>query len=975
MKLLCRVFLLMLLFTSSSRADPIPDSVLLVTHLPATGLLLDKGWRYQAGDKPDWATPEYNDRNWQPINPTQDIYQLQPIWNTPIGWFRLHLSVTDSLSRQALALQIEQTGASEIYLNGRLLLRLGKLSPRPERVQAQTLPNQLLPLPLAGGRDQVIAVRFALQQHIPYIQILGRGNPGLRLKMQEVQAAVQAIEANDSKGVESFRAGVFFMLAILHLAFFWFYPAQRANLYFFIYSFLVALSTLAGIQAQQAYLVEAKMYLLILRLTTGILPNTYFFLLALYSLFGFRRGLIFWLLSAGMLVLYLFKLSYQDDYLKNFLFVLAVSLESIRLALRAMKKKQRGATLILWGATSFLVFFCLFRLLIYGYIPAPLSYQDWLFNVSFISLPIAVSLVLAQDFAFVNRSLGTKQREVEQLGEKMRRQQQEKQQLAEINELQSRFVANISHEFRTPLSLIRGTTEKLRQREGTVGERQTDYQRIDQSAGQVLGMVNQLLDLSRLEAGKLTIHPEPAELSSFLRRLAGSFVSLFESKGIIYEYSAPLQSLWVAVDSARLEQILSNLLSNAAKFTPGGRAVRFAARFELLSAEQMSLQLVVEDTGIGIAPADQDRIFDRFYQADTSTTRSYEGSGLGLAIVKELVELHGGSIHVESTMGNGTTFTIQVPLPLVTAPETVSATETASITEPLPTNRSSQWQAPQHPVTTSKGTPRKTPATSQVLVVEDHAGLRQFIREALEMQYTVEEAANGQEGYRLALKHLPDLIISDVMMPGLDGPGLDGLMLCEKLKSDPRTSHIPIILLTAKAGTESRLQGLKNGADEYLTKPFSLEELHLRVNNIVESRRKLRDKYARQVTLHPSGIAVTSTDEQFLQRALATVEAQLANPTFDVADLSRGVGMSRSNLHRKLTALTGLSANVFIRSVRLKRAAYLLERGYGNVGEVATQVGFNSLNYFARCFREEYGKTPSEYSRPQTVINPEPLHP
>ncbi|MCE7065199.1 ATP-binding protein [Dyadobacter sp. CY326] len=960
MKLLCYVFMLMFVFNGSSWADSIPESVLRVNQLPPSGLLLDKGWRFQAGDEPDWARPEYNDRDWLPINPTLDIYKVQPIWKAPICWFRLHFSVTDSLSRKSLALLIEQTGASEIYFNGRLLLRVGKVSPLPSHVQAETLPDQLLPLPLTAGGDQVLAVRFALQRNIPYIQMLGRGNPVLRLKVQEVRAASQALQVNNNKGFDWFRAGIFFMLAILHLAFFWFYPAQRANLYFFVYAFLVALSTVAGIQAEQAYLVESKMYLLILRLTTGILPNTYFFLLALYSLFGFRRGIIFWFLSAGMLVLFLLKLSYQDDYLKNFLFVLAVSLESMRLAYLAIEKKQRGAKLILWGATSFLVFFCLFRLVVYGYLPAPVIYQDWLFNISFISLPVAVSLVLAKDFAFINRTLGAKEREVEQLSQNVLIQQREKQQLMELHELRTRFVANISHEFRTPLALIRGITEKLMRQEGAASERQMHYQLIDQSAAQLLGMVNQLLDLSQLEAGKLTLHTEPTELSMFLRRLAGSFVSLFESKGIVYEYSVPLQPLWVAVDGARLEPILSNLLFNAAKFTPGGGAVRFAARFDLLDSEQMSLQLVVEDTGIGIALADQERIFDRFYQVDTSATRSYEGSGLGLAIVKELVDLYNGWIQIQSAIGKGTTFTVQLPLFLVAA-------EAPAPQAPL-SEISAEPQVPPLPAATSTIAPSKKPSNIQLLVVEDHVALRQFMRETLAVHYTVDEASNGLEGYEKAVKQLPDLIISDVMMPGFDG-----LMLCEKLKTDQRTSHIPIILLTAKAGMESKLQGLVNGADEYMTKPFSLEELHLRVKNLLESRQKLREKYARQITLQPTEITVTSTDEQFLQRALALVEEQMSNPAFDVTDLSRGVGMSRSNLHRKLTALTGHSANAFIRSVRLKRAAYLLERGYGNVGEVAAQVGFSSLNYFARCFREVYGKNPSEYSRPETPIDINPL--
>jgi DNA-binding response OmpR family regulator len=254
-----------------------------------------------------------------------------------------------------------------------------------------------------------------------------------------------------------------------------------------------------------------------------------------------------------------------------------------------------------------------------------------------------------------------------------------------------------------------------------------------------------------------------------------------------------------------------------------------------------------------------------------------------------------------------------------------------------------------------------------VLVVEDNDDLRQFLAQNLSDAYAVLQAGNGLIGYETAVAEVPDLVISDLMMPGLDG-----LALCAKLKADERTSHIPVVLLTARADAESKLQGLETGADDYLTKPFALPELHLRVRNLIEGRRRLRELFSRQLNLQPAEIAVTSTDERFLQKVMTVIEAQLSNADFDVEMLGREVGMSRSNLHRKLTALTGQSFTECIRTIRLKRAAHLLENRYGSVAEVAGQVGFNSLNYFAKCFREMYGQTPSEYLRRKTTQPPAP---
>ncbi|MBC8153060.1 MAG: response regulator, partial [Bacteroidetes bacterium] len=477
---------------------------------------------------------------------------------------------------------------------------------------------------------------------------------------------------------------------------------------------------------------------------------------------------------------------------------------------------------------------------------------------------------------------------------------------------------------------------------------QADYQLIDRQAGHLLDMINQLLDLSKLEASRLTLIPHPTNLNSFLKELAGPFVALFESRQLTYRYTVPIQPIWVAADQDKLTRILSNLLSNAAKFTPAGGEVQFSAHIEDVQTDTLFLRVVVQNTGIGIPAHQLPHIFDRFFQADSSATRTHEGTGIGLALVNELVDLHGGATNVESTEGQGTTFTVRLPFSR-TAEEQESE-------KPVP-----QRPVTLHPVPSTK--PKLT-GQKQLLIIEDNADLRGFLVDCFAQNYHTLEAGNGTEGLRQAVEHLPDLIISDVMMPGMNG-----VELCRRLKTDERTSHIPIVLLTAKADTESKLAGLETGADEYLTKPFHRDELLLRVKNLLENRQKLRERFSRQLVVQPAEVAVTSTDEKFLQKVFALLEANLSNADFDVMLFSREVGWSQTHLHRKLTALLGQSANELIRTFRLKRAASLLDQQHGNVSEIAFSVGFSNPNYFTKCFRDQFGCTPTEYARRQVVSN------
>ncbi|MEO5602789.1 MAG: ATP-binding protein [Cyclobacteriaceae bacterium] len=407
------------------------------------------------------------------------------------------------------------------------------------------------------------------------------------------------------------------------------------------------------------------------------------------------------------------------------------------------------------------------------------------------------------------------------------------------------------------------------------------------------------------------------------------------------------------IDQEKIEKVVHNLLSNAFKFTkPGGEVILN------LRSEKNHAVITVKDTGIGI-PSDQlDKVFDRFYQVDSSQTRSYEGSGLGMALAKELVELHKGKISVQSIEGKGTTFAVMLPL----GKEHLQKEE---ITD-LVYNREAEIlsdivvsaEAAESEIET-------VPSSAQpvLLVVEDNADMRKYIRKTLSDQYNILEAENGKAGVKLARETVPDLIISDIMMPEMDG-----YKLCELIKTNEVTSHIPVILLTAKADRDSKLAGLEIGADDYLSKPFDADELKLIVRNRIEERRKMRERFSREVTLEPRQISITSLDEKFLTKVLGIIEARIDDENFSIEELSREAGFSNMHFYRKIKALSGQTPSQFLRTIRLKRAAEMLAKNSDHVTQIAYSVGFSSLSYFNKCFKEQFGVTPGQYG--ETSLKP-----
>lgn len=548
-------------------------------------------------------------------------------------------------------------------------------------------------------------------------------------------------------------------------------------------------------------------------------------------------------------------------------------------------------------------------------------------------------IVLAGAFYYyVQRQQRKKNREL------LKAQEAVNQKLREVDAMRSQFFASISHEFRTPLTLIKGPVEAWLQHPQEVLT-EGHGEMILRNSNRLLRLVNQLLDLSRLDSGNLQLDLKDGDLAGLMRVIGSSFGSYAQQHDITYNTQIPETPLFVSFDHDKLETIVYNLLSNAFKFTPNQGKVDLKASYEA-----SVLTIAVADNGRGIGPQHLPRIFDRFYQAEDQAG-SYEGTGIGLSLVKELVSLMHGTIEVQSEEGSGTTFTVRLPLQVLSAPpEKIS----------LPGSLFQRALTGKEPVGNDRVDDEKDRET--ILVVEDNTDMRNFIAERLRSSYAVRVAMNGREALEIAFNEIPDLIITDIMMPQMDG-----MAFCEAIKNDERTSHIPVIMLTAKEGRENKLEGLETGADDYITKPFDARELQVRTRNLIAQRHQLRKKFSQQITLEPKSIAITSIDRRFLEKVEKAIEDNLAQPEFGVPQLQDLLAMSKTQLHRKMKALTDQPPGEFLRNYRLKRASQLLEQQGGNVTEVAFAVGFGSLSYFTRSFKELYGQSPSDYMKSRQI--------
>ncbi|MEZ4887775.1 MAG: ATP-binding protein [Chitinophagales bacterium] len=539
--------------------------------------------------------------------------------------------------------------------------------------------------------------------------------------------------------------------------------------------------------------------------------------------------------------------------------------------------------------------------------------------------------------------------------------EKEVERLQELEVLKTRFFTQITHELRTPLTLIQGPAQQILD-SNDLSKIHTQAHIIDRNANRLLHLVNQLLYISKIEAQKMELKLQHGSISNFIAEIVQAFQALAIKQQIQLDFITHAhedEEILVLFDADKIEKILYNLLSNAFKFTPTQGRILCQLDLTVTTSNGIQAQLIVEDTGKGIDENSLPHIFDRFYQADSSHTRQVEGTGIGLALVKELTELLEGTIEVDSTVGKGTIFTLQ--LPLQTAKEQILPSIATAKTQltPLHQNIAKEEKTPLHQnIAKEEKTPKdKTTKAPILLLVEDNPDIHTYIRSILENEYIILQAYNGEEGLQMAQERIPDLTISDVMMPLKDG-----YELCADLKKDERTSHIPVILLTAKAALKSRIEGFEHGADAYIAKPFHADELRLQSKNLLTTRNNQQRKY-QQITLQHQAIKTAENPEQrFLKKVIMLIEKYIDDENLNVNRLSELLYMSNSQLYRKIQALTNYTVTQFIRNIRLAKAKAMLENGEGNVSEVAFNVGLTP-SYFSRCFRRVYGFAPKELVR------------
>ncbi|UPK72248.1 two-component regulator propeller domain-containing protein [Chitinophaga filiformis] len=532
-----------------------------------------------------------------------------------------------------------------------------------------------------------------------------------------------------------------------------------------------------------------------------------------------------------------------------------------------------------------------------------------------------------------------------QIRQAMELERKEAERQREFEQVKVKYLTNLSHEFRTPVSLIVGPIEKLIQEE-VCQPKLKQLQLVKRNARRLLNMVNQLLDFRKLEEQELKLNLTQGDIVSFIGEVVELFKDISDRRHINFSFTSALSSFHTCFDRDKIERILFNLLSNAFKFTPKGGQISLNIDHD----PSQGITITVTDTGIGMTPDIRERIFTRFFQGDVHPGILNQGSGIGLSIALEFVKMHNGTVNVESIPGKGSAFTVQLPLEPVREP--VESTDLL-VVGPEGHLDTGDAQALMAPVQQAS-----VPAAEKltVLLIEDNDDFRYYLKDNLTPFYKIVEAADGKEGWQKVLSAHPQVIVSDINMPYMDG-----IQLSQKIKSDKRTSHIPIILLTALTGDASQLKGLQTGASDYLTKPFNFDILNIKINNLLLLNQSLKDTYTRQLKVVVPAAEVESEDEKFLVRVTQYIEDNINSDSLTVEDLSKHLFMSRASLYNKVVQLTGETPVEFIRSIKLNKAASLLENSDMKIAQIGYAVGFSTPNYFARAFKAKFNLLPSEY--------------
>lgn len=579
----------------------------------------------------------------------------------------------------------------------------------------------------------------------------------------------------------------------------------------------------------------------------------------------------------------------------------------------------------------------------------PPPWKTWwayaLYSIAFIAL-----------FFLIKNIIGNRLK----LRNKLKLEHYKNEQEKELHELKYRFFTNISHDLRTPLTLIIGPLEKLLQTH--LGDNMTRslYTTAYKNAEHLLRLVNQLMDFRKLETNHTQLRCAEGNVVLFIYEIFISFQEQARFRNINYSFDCENKCINLFFDGDKVEKIFYNLLSNAFKFTPDNCKINVQIEIDKSVSKRFSnghIKINVQDTGIGISKNANEKIFDRFSQAVDSNFSQEDGSGIGLAIAKGFVDLHKGEISVESVIGEGTNFIVQLPLGFAHLSKNCIIEDFKSGESESHYNEMALENFSSNLIVANNNKDSKALESQPlILLIEDNLDIQMYIAGIFNPNYRIVTASNGEEGWEKAIKHHPDLIISDVMMPKMNG-----IELCSKLKRDIKTSHIPVILLSARTSLIFKVNGLETGADDYVGKPFAQQVLELKVQNLIESRKKLRERFVNEFNLSPKELAVTTADERFLEHMISCIEKHMKNPDFGVEFLGREIKMTRGHLYRKIKALTDMTATEFVRSIRLRNAANLLKNSLMNVNEVCYEIGFQDPNYYRKCFKKMYGVSPSEY--------------
>jgi len=587
----------------------------------------------------------------------------------------------------------------------------------------------------------------------------------------------------------------------------------------------------------------------------------------------------------------------------------------------------------------------------YGFtIRKPWWYQLWAIGVYCLIALLLLSLII-RFFVFRERRISS-----------IKLNEAELKRVRDLQQMRSHFFQNISHEFRTPLQLILAPLNDLKKGKSKLQEREKKLLSIiDRNTSRIAYLTDQLFDLSRIENGSLKLNIVCGDLSGFVKAIVLSFISLADGKGIDYKYDIQDISGQKYFDEDKIEKIVSNLISNAIKYTKNGGKVKVALHYEGLEKNQGKDQVIltVEDTGEGIPEDLQEKVFDRFYQIKDTYTGDLTGMGIGLSLTKELVELYSGTIELKSHINIGSNFTISLPYLLKDFEKERIVLAKNLQKSNLKVSLNSEVEDVENDYSQDLS---ENGEHHKILIVEDNRELRNYISSHLEEQAKVFTAENGKDGLDIALEEIPDIIITDIMMPGLDG-----IKLCAALKSHDNTNHIPVIIVTAKTDRESRIRGLKYGAEDYITKPFDIEELKLKIQNQLENNLRRKERFQFEFLIGEEERRQPVYNDRIISNTIKCYNDNLGNSEFNAASVSKVLNLSKSQFYRKIGALTGHSPNELLIQMRLNKAAYLFEKGNDRVTEVMHQVGFNNPSYFAKIFKNKFSSTPSKYIHKKNI--------